>query len=82
MYWIITEPGFNRYFALGMEGLILESQTGSLQISECWILTSMHRSHCKHLCVSTYNTKNKRQVSFGLFISFFPHVRKQFPLFF
>lgn len=37
---------------------------------------------CKRLRDSTYETKNKRLVSFGLLISLFPHVWKQFPVFF
>ena len=36
----------------------------------------------KRLRDSTYETKNKRLVSFGLLISLFPHVWKQFPVFF
>ena len=36
----------------------------------------------KRLRNSTYETKNKRLVSFGLLISLFPHVWKQFPVFF
>ena len=36
----------------------------------------------KRLRDSTYEPKNKRLVSLGLLISLFPHVRKQFPVFF
>ena len=36
----------------------------------------------KRLRNSTYETKNKRLVSFVLLISLFPHVWKQFPVFF
>lgn len=43
---------------------------------------SFLRQACKRLRDSTYETKNKRLVSFGLLISLFPHVWKQFPVFF
>ncbi|MDD7233732.1 MAG: hypothetical protein PUH44_08800, partial [Bacteroidales bacterium] len=43
-FWIITEPGSSRNFALGMESSMRESQTASQLTSESWIFTSMRRS--------------------------------------